>query len=847
MLLPLRRHLHPSPPPPPPDKNLKPKQRLVDSLTHSGNVHPSLLTPSRHGRSRAAPALVPRTRFEPSTAGMKRPPAQNKPAKRAVPAVHNPHNLVVGVSSAVHLPAASPAAHRSGIKLATPDKIEARKNFEFKSEPMRNLPANASRFVSHPVLQGLPEHFSHPPLRPGLFTSVQEYLETTRKASDRARNQFMATPIQRLVLGHYFPPREKAGPTPPLAQRQATKPDAAKAPGKQWLPRGMLPGSKTLFAAETGSGKTLAYILPVIQGLKQSEEVRAASGTQQLPAEKKTPTTVASKGDDPAADDADAEADEEAAEPSTIRLRPRALILAPTHELARQIAYTFKAVAHHEKLRVACLSSGNASASGNGAYNLPPDCDVLVGTMNRVRDLMGLSVINDSRPDKAKQRVEDAALKQLIEREEDAARKWKDGPWRGPNSPTADAEDVWMPDKRLTWVENLRLREGLDAEEADGDEKPSWSRGLRSTGQATERRSRKLLSLENVEWLVLDEADVALGACAPSDLARVFHGTLADPAPCRLFLSSDRDFSEDLLPVIEPLMRRQDPPPPRTIFATATVPETLSRFLQQKHPETVRLITPNLHKLPYNLSVSRVAWSGGNWRADVLMEIRRAFVEDARDGNERSQVIVFVNKGGKAEELNEYLTEKGFGNLLMTSDARTRVRGSNKHVAGFLLNPRDQLQGLIEAKYDPAAHLPVKPPPKAIGNKVDVDAPDPEPAQTRVMVTTGVLSRGLDFSPNVTTVLMVDEPTNAVDFIHRAGRAGRAGNMGRVVIFSKSHKASMNALPHRHGAGGAGRGGAIWRTIQAARTRFEGRRAKKPKGAGRGGKKIRAPGEFKRR
>jgi ATP-dependent RNA helicase MRH4 len=310
-------------------------------------------------------------------------------------------------------------------------------------------------------------------------------------------------------------------------------------------------------------------------------------------------------------------------------------------------------------------------------------------------------------------------------------------------------------------------------------------------------------------------------------------------------LPADRDFVEDLLPVIEPLMRRRSPPPPRTIFATATVPETLTRFLQQRHPDTVRLITPNLHKLPHNLSVARVAWSGGNWMADVLMEIRRAFVEDARDGNEHSQVLVFVNKTTRAVGLNEYLTEKGFGNLLMTSESKTRKRGTNKHVADFLVNPRDQIQGLIAAKYDPKLHLPVKPPPKAIGNKVELDAPDPVLSEQRVMVTTGVLSRGLDFSPNVSTVLMVDEPTTAVDFIHRAGRAGRAGNMGRVVIFSKSHKASMNALPSRKGLGGAGRGGAIWKTIQAARERFASKRAKKSRISTRGGKQ--GHGTFNRR
>jgi len=49
------------------------------------------------------------------------------------------------------------------------------------------------------------------------------------------------------------------------------------------------------------------------------------------------------------------------------------------------------------------------------------------------------------------------------------------------------------------------------------------------------------------------------------------------------------------------------------------------------------------------------------------------------------------------------------------------------------------------------------------------------------MVTTSLLSRGLDFSPEVKHVFIVDEPRNMIDFLHRAGRSGRGSDRGREI------------------------------------------------------------------
>jgi len=53
------------------------------------------------------------------------------------------------------------------------------------------------------------------------------------------------------------------------------------------------------------------------------------------------------------------------------------------------------------------------------------------------------------------------------------------------------------------------------------------------------------------------------------------------------------------------------------------------------------------------------------------------------------------------------------------------------------------------------------------------------------MITTSLLSRGLDFSADIKHVFIIDPPRNMIDFLHRAGRSGRAGEKGKVVVFGK--------------------------------------------------------------
>ena len=196
------------------------------------------------------------------------------------------------------------------------------------------------------------------------------------------------------------------------------------------------------------------------------------------------------------------------------------------------------------------------------------------------------------------------------------------------------------------------------------------------------------------------------------------------------------------------------------LLTSATIPNSLNLYLEKHHPSLIRLASPRLHHLPKTLQTEYVDWTGGNKLADIERRIRRVWAEDS--GNTASaslsKILVFCNKSSKVIEMSDYLTEKGIKNVPMTSQSEHRGRGSNKHLAGFLRKDDDQVTRQPSTNVKESPH---------------------------VMITTSLLSRGLDFSPSIQHVFIVDEPRNMIDFLHRAGRSGRAGHRGKVVVFGK--------------------------------------------------------------
>ena len=136
-----------------------------------------------------------------------------------------------------------------------------------------------------------------------------------------------------------------------------------------------------LLASETGSGKSIAYLLPLLHHLKKSE-LASKSTSSTMPSQPSHPQRA---------------------------VNPRALVLAPTHELSRQLSSFAKALVHNTKLRVLCASKANVKSTphttftaskmaaqfagdayetlGTARFGVSRPVDVLIGTPNKLLEM----------------------------------------------------------------------------------------------------------------------------------------------------------------------------------------------------------------------------------------------------------------------------------------------------------------------------------------------------------------------------------------------------------------------------------------------------------------------------
>lgn len=285
------------------------------------------------------------------------------------------------------------------------------------------------------------------------------------------------------------------------------------------------------------------------------------------------------------------------------------------------------------------------------------------------------------------------------------------------------------------------------------------------------QRSRKdeerepALDTSSLEWVVIDEADVLLG-----------------PA-----------FIDQTSKILAILRGKQRTTPLNVLLVTATLPPSLLNAIEEdpllRQFKFEHILSPGLHRLPKKLETRFVPWSkGGNVLADVAHEIRRVFADEAlqaklefekakgiaaRDAEHgapvadvskkaKTQGVVFCDTVGKVERLRQILEARNISCLAWTGESKERLeqKGRNGPLYDFLTDHKRK-------KNDEKTNRSKNPP--------------------RILITTSLLSRGLDFSENVTTTYLLDPPRNVLDFVHRAGRAGRAGREGLVVVFGLKH------------------------------------------------------------
>ncbi|CAK5274273.1 unnamed protein product [Mycena citricolor] len=553
----------------------------------------------------------------------------------------------------------------------------------------------------------VPRRFTSPPLLPGLHQCLNDVL---------GGGNLPPTPIQALSLKWVLQPW-----TPPLESSDSLVP-ATDSTAHEY--------SEYLLASETGSGKTFAYLLPLLQSLKLSEPVYSARMSSL----------------------------------KTVPSGPRALVLAPTHELARQLSSAAKSLVHDIKLRVKCVSRANIDGASIAKTN----------SASRMKaELLAASAQADSQFSVLKKELSKSAPADVLV-----------------GTPMKIMEMVFG----RGWDREVQL--GGGASESDtkpGERGPRLRRGRDNVPGFGQWKSRPELDLSQIEWVVVDEADVLFD----SDFQETTRMLLAEiskargqevaftPLPIDLLATSKAvpHASKALAtkaksPAANPLNY-----PFNFLLTSATIPAGLSTYLSTYHPRMQRLISPNLHMLPKSLQIEHVPWTGGNKLSDIERRLRQVWADDAGQGRgpapgstgDMSKVLVFCNRNTKVEALGTFLEEKGIKTITLSSSSENRSRGSNKHLLGFL-KPEAQKRAV------PADETELET--KAIA-KVTPVLNDPMNVP-HVMITTSLLSRGLDFSPLIEHVFIVESPRNMIDFLHRAGRTGRAGSRGTVVVFGKS-------------------------------------------------------------
>jgi ATP-dependent RNA helicase MRH4, mitochondrial len=210
------------------------------------------------------------------------------------------------------------------------------------------------------------------------------------------------------------------------------------------------------------------------------------------------------------------------------------------------------------------------------------------------------------------------------------------------------------------------------------------------------------------------------------------------------------------------------------LLTSATIPSSLASYLTVHHPTMARLTSPRLHRLPASLRAEHISYGsaraeGGSTQANAIeRRLRAVWADDVEEGRPESKILVFANSAGKVGELTAFLDSRGIRTVGLSGASEARKHGSNAHLNGFLKRSKDT--------------FPMSTPTRLTTSSHGATGPAHVP---HVLVTTSLLSRGLDFSPDVRHVFVADAPRNMVDFLHRAGRAGRAGAEGKVVMFAK--------------------------------------------------------------
>lgn len=208
------------------------------------------------------------------------------------------------------------------------------------------------------------------------------------------------------------------------------------------------------------------------------------------------------------------------------------------------------------------------------------------------------------------------------------------------------------------------------------------------------------------------------------------------------------------------------------IMCAATISRSFEKSFNSLFPNGVArtsIMDTLTHKIPRKIDVKVIdaeqqPFHGS--KTKCLAQALYAIYNDGTEGGHVKRVLVFLNQRQDVEPLVDTLIEK-YGHR------KQDILG----ITGRDL-PEDRALK-IEPFVNPATPL----------------EEDLEGSKIKVLITTDVLARGLDFQ-GIKNVILMDMPKHSVELIHRIGRTGRMKQSGRAfIIMNKKDKSWVKGLP----------------------------------------------------
>ncbi|GEQ72222.1 hypothetical protein JCM33374_g5909 [Metschnikowia sp. JCM 33374] len=230
----------------------------------------------------------------------------------------------------------------------------------------------------------------------------------------------------------------------------------------------------------------------------------------------------------------------------------------------------------------------------------------------------------------------------------------------------------------------------------------------------------------------------------------------------------DDSWFVDTTAVIQRFPRLKD-----LVMCSATIPREFEKSLKRVFKEEksiIRIVTPSIHKIPRQIAVKIIDAQQAPYHGSKTRCLAQALYAIHNDGTEAGfvkRIIIFVNEKKHVDPLVETLITK-YGHRyedVVGVTGRDSADERSLKIAPFLEHS-----------------VPLK--------------DDPDQSQIKVLVTTDLMARGLNFQ-GIKNVILMDLPKTSIDLIHRIGRTGRMRQSGRVfvIIDKKTGKSWIKGLP----------------------------------------------------